>query len=91
MRLLTPRYHAVHSRENSQPEEMKEIVHTNTSSRISIPSIIPYPASDAGSTLQMSPAVESSAFYASLEDGEVLARDFGPPAQWHYTPQRKIA
>ncbi|KAK0459822.1 uncharacterized protein EV420DRAFT_292507 [Desarmillaria tabescens] len=41
-KLLTPRYHAVHSRENSQPEEMKELVRTTASSRISIPSMIPY-------------------------------------------------
>lgn len=93
-RLLNQRYHAVHSRENSQPEEMKELVRTTAeSSRISIPSMIPYPPSDAGSILQMSPAVESSAFYTSLEEGEGPTRDFGPPggAQWHYTPQRYLA
>ncbi|KAK0228635.1 hypothetical protein IW262DRAFT_1293376 [Armillaria fumosa] len=75
-RLLNQRYHAVHSRENSQPEEMKEL-----------------PPSDAGSVLQLSPAVESSAFYASLEEGDRPPRDFGPPggAQWHYTPQRYLA
>ncbi|KAK0503359.1 hypothetical protein EDD18DRAFT_630001 [Armillaria luteobubalina] len=42
-RLFNQRYHAVHSRENSQPEEMKELVRaTAESSRISIPSMIPY-------------------------------------------------
>ncbi|KAK0483724.1 hypothetical protein IW261DRAFT_976498 [Armillaria novae-zelandiae] len=93
-RLLNQRYHAVHSRENSQPEEMKELVRaTAESSRISIPSMIPYPPSDAGSVLQLSPAVESSAFYNSLEEGDRPTRDFGPPggAQWHYTPQRYLA